>query len=142
MVDAAETDYAWAAGFIDGEGSIMITHNDGPTRKNTNYQLRMAVPNSDRQSVEEIFRIFSVGGIISTKTTKGHKLSHVWQLAGNRSISAILEKVLPYLRVKRERALLALEFVKLPKSTGGRTVKKEWMDERKNYYERMRKLNE
>ena len=106
------TDIAWAAGFIDGEGSIMIgrswpTENNGV--KTVKHHLRIQLANTHRPSLDMLQSLF--GGAINLY--RGRKSeTWMWTLTGS-----FLDKALPmlylYFKAKREQARLGIEFLSL-----------------------------
>ncbi len=90
---------AWAAGFLDGEGSITIQQKDGRY-----YWVKVTAAQKVMAPLEILKDLF--GGSIHTEKTSG---LHAWQtscaLAG-----AMLAQVEPFMVVKRDQAQLALAF--------------------------------
>lgn len=97
-------DLAWAAGFFDGEGSIFIQNKGkGIT------SLRITTSQVNPLPIAKFFELF--GGHTSYQTPKNKNWNPQWKWEqDSRSASETLEKLLPYLIVKKEVALLALEF--------------------------------
>ncbi len=111
-------DLAWAAGFIDGDGSIAIAR-DWPSRRmvNPHHSLFVRVGNTDLAVLEELQRIFGVGSIFQQDKRKhpdsyNHLPFYSWTV---RSLQAakILVGVFPFLRVKKRQAEEALDFAVL-----------------------------
>lgn len=97
---------AWAAGFFDGEGCIMLTKRH---RKNSlNYDLRITVANTDIRSLHKFRQMF--GGSIQVQVRPDHERwlpSWTW-VAQNRAAEQCLLRLLPWLVVKHEQAELAI----------------------------------
>ncbi len=109
---------AWAAGFIDGEGCISISGSVHPGKVSPYHQLRLGVVNTDKTAIEELKRIFSLGSI-SRKERKGHyKPIYRWNVA-DYNAAKVLTGILPYLRVKKAEARIALDFIVLRGVTNG-----------------------
>lgn len=89
---------AYLAGFFDGEGSI------GPQRK-------IGVSNTVF-SVLEVFKNQYGGTISSDKLLPNHKPSYHWQLYGTSKIERFLLATIPYLIVKKDKAVLLLKDVR------------------------------
>ena len=102
--EASDLEKAWSAGFFDGEGSINIlnpTVATGYRMKVTCAQKKHAAP------LEKIHEIW--GGRI------GHNAKRdifLWA-ASSVQASNFLQDILPYLLVKKDQAVLAIEFQKL-----------------------------
>ena len=95
----SETDLAWAAGIIDGEGCITITRAGG--------QLRVMVANTDLRMLHKLRELFG-GNISRKKTYRAHyKPQWFWQLCAKDAAGA-LNAMLPYLVTKADQAELGL----------------------------------
>lgn len=107
---------AWAAGFFDGEGCVTVTRCvNKPTHKSrrgkkehVSYQLVLRVGQRVRAPLETLQEVF--GGTI-TPHMKCAELYWKWSSYG-ADAPKVLAELLPLLRVKREAALLAIEFSK------------------------------
>ena len=113
-----DTDCAYLAGVIDGEGCIGVYRDAGT------YKLVLTIVSTSVDWLIDLrSRWHGLGHIhIDKRPVQGnHKVSAQWTL--NRAdTQKILRKVLPYLGIKRSQAELALQFQALPrkidKSTG------------------------
>lgn len=105
-------DLAWAAGIIDGEGSIFIMKQRRQDReRDTNYILRVSVESTDPYMAQELKKIFPDGDLFSSSRDKRPNNSNTlkWQVNGRNAL-IILKEVLPFLRVKHEQANIAIRF--------------------------------
>ncbi len=114
-----ETDVAYCAGLVDGEGTIGLTKRDGPfiSVASTEWALVYAM--------KHIF--FSSGHIVERKARSSkHKNCFVWKVVGNTALD-ILELLLPYLRepYKRQKAKLLTEQYKLVTKRNGKYTVEE-----------------
>ena len=109
-----ETDLAYFAGLFDGEGCISIVKSHQPT-KHYHYILCLRISSID----EWLMRLWqsNFGGslrksIPSTPcVTSGATRKPVWIWQGwARTAVPVLEALLPYLRLKRPQAEIALKF--------------------------------
>lgn len=120
MSNITIADLAWTAGIIDGEGSIFVMKQGRKDRERThNYILRVSVQSADRVMTPELKRLFPDGAQFSTQREQRNGWSNTlkWQLNGKKA-ARFLKEILPYLRVKRRQAELAIEFQD--------TTKKHW----------------
>jgi hypothetical protein len=109
-----DCDLSYLAGFFDGEGSIVIRAND-----HTIY-LQVNVTQTDPRPLQLYVDLF--GGRVSKMHDKSYwKKSYIWQISSHKAAAA-LEKMLPYLTVKKAQAELALEFQKLIPPVGTKFV--------------------
>lgn len=98
------TDWAYAAGFLDGEGCISIGKQGGKA-----LVLKVDLGQQDKRPLDWLVSLF--GGNISYHKPRPSSPngSFVWALTAGPA-QAFLRGVLPYLRVKREAAELAIAF--------------------------------
>jgi hypothetical protein len=97
--------YAYAAGIVDGEGSIMLSRNHAKEHRSPH----VSVPSCTKQIVD--FMKYMFGGHVSSKRVykKGHSKSYVWSL--NRGAAILfLEAILPMMqepeKIRRARMLV------------------------------------
>ena len=101
-----ETTLAYAAGLVDGEGSIMLSHERAWSR----FRLpTVSVASTTPELLHELLHNF--GGAISNKRTfkKGHTPSQVWRVTHRHALKFLVD-ILPYLhvpeKVRRARLLV------------------------------------
>ena len=105
-------DLAWAAGIIDGEGSIFIMKQRRMDReRDTNYILRVSVESTDPYMAQELKKIFPFGALFSSSRDKRPNNSDTlkWQVNGRKALE-VLKELSPFLRVKHEQANIAIRF--------------------------------
>src|ERR1035438_1061932 len=112
MSDKAK--YGYLAGIVDGEGTITICRSEYVAKKTGNptigYSVKVQVKNTDVRLMKWLKSRF--GGEYysdNSKRPSNWKDSYVWFHA-SESKQELLLAILPYLIVKREQALVALEF--------------------------------
>ena len=98
--------YSYIAGFFDGEGSIGV-HKRGNLAR---AHLSIHVTNTDRNPLDFIVDVFGGNIYESHPQSKKHSTSYRWRLNGLPA-TCMLEKILPYLICKEERAVLGIESV-------------------------------
>jgi hypothetical protein len=105
LLDAAQL--GWAAGIIDGEGSIGVYCNN-----HRHYKLQITVANTDPRMVLKLQDI--LGGAVCThkRQLSTRKNYFIWS-ASARQAHEILEILLPFFVAKKEQAMVALEFARL-----------------------------
>ena len=95
-----DTDIAWAAGFFDGEGSIIFPNNRG---------VRLNVCQKVPAPLERFIKIFKLGNILINNTKyKSQPYSYYSVNIYGETARSILRLMLPYLTVKKVSALQAL----------------------------------
>jgi len=110
------TDTAYVAGFFDGEGCVRInkSRSQGNTHnpETPHYTMSVQLVNTDLHVLEYVQSMF--GGKLVMRnpdkyTREGHKTKYNlnWYATSARTV---LQQLLPYLRVKRKQAELAIYF--------------------------------
>jgi hypothetical protein len=93
----------YLAGFVDGEGCISIIRY-GAGRV---HYLRLSVTQLDRRPLDLLRQEY--GGSVYRKVRPGRRDIFEWVVADSTALSA-LEDLLPHLIVKRDQAVLGIEF--------------------------------
>lgn len=136
-----KTELAWAAGFIDGEGSIHIRKDNG--YKNPKYSLILTVTNTNQESIEKIKSLFDEYGTTPEIKMRDGNTKPVYRFmsSGNKALH-ILKQIQPYVIVKREQVKLGIDFQSQEtKNMGSKGQPKEYHDLQSNFYEIMKLLN-
>ena len=147
MIDSRQLDLAWAAGFFDGEGSVSLRRTWTKATNRKTYSLYLRLCQVDRAVLQHFVDVVGYGKIAATPRQYGKHSglrapTYAWCAAGAGS-EVILTALLPYLTLKRERALLALEYRQFCKRSVGpyyRLTDAEML-EREAFALRMRALN-
>jgi len=124
-----DTDLAWLAGFIDGEGSFGFQQIASPrirpgqrdrSHKRPYFNPRITVGNTDwptLEYVQGICRAYELPHHVSERHNRGLRLNGIekppfWQIRseGVRRCQRWLFFLTPYLRTKRDQAQVMLEF--------------------------------
>ncbi len=137
-----ETDYAWAAGFLDGEGYFCLqpVHKRGSDGWR-NRKPRLEAAQTDIKPLLRLQSLFG-GSVIKTVRREGRKQAYRWDLTGI-AIKPTLLHILPYLTVKRDQTLVLLEFIGLmlahknKGSTGKLRISDDEKQLREALYERL-----
>jgi|SRR5688572_5384971 hypothetical protein len=109
-----ETDYAWLAGIIDGEGSIFVSKVIVPeNRCGFTYRAQLTVSNTNEQLVRKVKEIIGSGTICHILETRNDWKDRYEYLAYGGTIRTILPKLMPYLVAKRLQAQKVLELLAL-----------------------------
>lgn len=133
-----ETDLAWAAGIIDGEGHIGLYLS----RTNTGncYVLKVAVVNTNLKMLERLKSIFN-GGSINVRIKKQSHHKQQWcYYACSKKAERVLQSVLPYLVAKSDQAELGLLSRKYIRQHGINTMNPE-MEKQSEISARLKELH-
>lgn len=98
-------DLGWAAGMIDGEGSISLARKGGAHC----YCLQLDVGNTCRAALVALRDIFGAGNVCTKKTHGNRKPGWQWYV-GRAQAAKVLRQIAPYLRIKQQQAAVALEY--------------------------------
>ncbi len=98
------------AGWFDGEGSLIIS-----AKKGGGFRIEATLTNTYYSVVKMFADMF--GGSYFTSYKNGTKV-HRWRCTRAENIRQFVLEVVPYLMVKREKALLMLEYLRMPDTTG------------------------
>ena len=125
-VGLTESDYAWLAGFLDGEGHLTIRYQR--SKRDclvTSTVATIAVSQAHPREAILYWMKESFGGTISCSSTGPrsafHNKAYRWSITGAGAVE-ICRRVFPYLRLKRRQAELIIEHqgTKLPSHVGVR----------------------
>lgn len=103
-----DTERAWAAGFLDGEGSFTI---DGrPTR---HYRPMISATQIDRTPLF-LLRDWFGGHVYTQRTLAERRATSSWQCSSRINVLDVLTEIRPFLIVKAAQADLMLEYLNGP----------------------------
>jgi hypothetical protein len=131
------TDKAYIAGIIDGEGCIDITSNS------KGFSSHISVEMGCKIIPAFLFRVLK--GSLKLRRRKDRNLTmFTWYITSQRAVK-ILHKILPYLKLKKNEARLLIKFQNTIKSSrvGNRyykTLSKKTILKRLEYIKQLREL--
>lgn len=122
--------FGYLAGIIDGEGCITI----GAGRKETctNYNSIIMVTNTNKKIIDWLQQQFG-GNYYKIPASGNCKEAYRWRFLKQKEIEKLLLAILPYLIIKREQAIVLLEFVRMSKETASQ--------KREELFQKMKALN-
>ena len=132
-----KNNWVYVAAMIDAEGCISIGSSKHITKAGTLYQaysFRIQIANTSKKLMDWIVQNF--GGVVYTKKQCLNPKKPVFQWFTKGGIAAqerFLLGILPYLIIKREQALVGLEFI--------RSQREQNPEKRKTLWERSHALN-
>lgn len=144
VMDTIERNIIWAAGFIDGEGTITFKRYNRNSQ--INYQPYMSCSQVDKpKQAEAIFLLKALfgGSVYRYKQKTGVKNDVIqWSIVSRNAESAI-RLLRPFLKVKQEQADLALGFYEnMVIRQGPRKRTQEENSYRESLWASMRRLNQ
>ncbi len=100
--DVTDIEAAYMAGLLDGEGCIHF--------RSTGRTINIRIAMTDRDVLEWCQEKFG-GWLLTVKVPEGRKPQWCWG-CGSIHVAGVLTKIIPYLRVKRQQAEAAIDFIK------------------------------
>jgi hypothetical protein len=140
------TDWAYAAGFVDGEGCISVVRSFEPSRGRYVYGVMVVVANRDRTVLDWMRNTWG-GWVVSAGSTKPGRARASWAWRSPTGLSAkpFLTGLQPWLRIKGpqcENALAMIELLQRGRRTLGRApLPQAWLEEQEKHYWVQRELN-
>lgn len=112
-------EWAYLAGLFDGEGCISATQ-----RSRSTFQVRLRVSQRSGLFLEVLVSEFDVGRITTYhRRDRGNRSVTLWNVVAKTEVRFLLQGMMPYLRLKKSQAELALELLDSSTSTDiGETV--------------------
>lgn len=116
-----QTDLAWLAGLIDGEGSFSIYHTIGGIKNKHGiysryWRLSFSLGMTHQPTIMKVTGIIRLltdgkGSLMTLKTQRGTVYWRI-SLGGSISVKSLAIEVLPYMITKREDAEIIIEACK------------------------------
>lgn len=134
-------DIIWAAGFMDGEGTITIKrYLSKSCKRGITFQPYVSCGQTIKGivAIEKLKEIF--GGSISQWEQTGNRLDTIGWATVSRQALQTVKSLLPFLVLKRKQAEIIIAFYKRHKGRGKHLTDKEFVQKEQQFFE-MRKLN-
>ena len=128
---------AYFAGLFDGEGCISINKTKGTKKKpysRSGFQLRTSITNTNIEVLEALQEVY--GGKVYVREKQGARNYGNWVTVSNQCVKP-LSLWLPYLIIKKNQALVALDFQNNRKTN---KTDEDWNNDLESYTQ-IRKLN-
>lgn len=130
-------DIIYIAGLFDGEGYITIQKPHSGSRS---HVLEIGICNTNKEIIDFVHNVLKVGHVdIKTYSNEKWRPLYRW-IANSRQALKVLEKILPFLKVKKKQAELAIEFQKNIKRISFR-ISSEELNRREKLREQITLLN-
>jgi hypothetical protein len=110
MNKLVETDKAYLAGILDGEGCIGY-YNANPDPEGTPYcHADINITNTHKGVVDWVQQVTGLGRSKPTNkfTVQGRMKAYQWQIAKKQDVREFLEAIDPYLRIKADQSHVLL----------------------------------
>ena len=133
---------AYIAGIFDGEGTVTINvyNANRPYGIIKVRYLQVSLSSTDRDTINYLKDTFG-GSVFTTKAIGNRKEIRRWLIV-SRTATDFLARVLPYLRVKKEHAILGIDFqLTLRPGIEHSKLPSDLLEWQEFYIERIRTLN-
>jgi hypothetical protein len=141
-----ETDKAYLAGIIDGEGCICFhkTHKNDVIR-NSSYCPRVRITNTNKPLLDWVMVTVGLGNVRRMKMYPSNNIpGYEWYINGKRCAGLLIE-LLPYLKVKKLQADVVIRFSEtmIPRSevVRGKKLSEETIQIRDKLWDEIVQLN-
>lgn len=101
--------YAYAAGFVDGEGCLKMSKRNPRNGRAVNYGLLVSVVQKDARPLDWLVGNFGGQIYLKNKKLDSSDWIYEWRVSEQRAYE-FLKKIAPFLKVKREQADLLIRF--------------------------------
>jgi len=141
-----ETEWAYAAGFVDGEGCIAIVRQNLPSRGRHYYNVQVVVANRDKVVLEWMQSLWG-GWVVAAASSRGTNARPAWNWRCPTGANAepFLLGIGEFLRVKMPQCENALAMIALTrrssKTLGPHRIPEAWLAEQEALYWKQRELN-
>jgi hypothetical protein len=123
--DLTEGDTGYVAGFMDGEGSIILFE-----RENGSVGLILDLSGTVREPIDWLLGVTGIGyHACQRRRSPRHRTCYSWR-AGGEAAESLLRKIVGLLKVKRRQAEMGIAFqerLRDPALKADRTWQLEWM---------------
>jgi hypothetical protein len=145
MPEPSDTDWAYAAGFVDGEGCIAIVRSFVEARSRFYYSVHLVVANRER-SVLEWMQASWGGWVVAVSTRVGRaRESWTWRSRTGLGAEPFLLGIRPWLRLKGPQCDNALAMIAVlrrgRRTLGPVPLPAAWLEEQEKLYWIQRELN-
>jgi hypothetical protein len=147
VAEPEPTDWAYAAGFVDGEGCIAVVRSLSKRSGRYQYGVQVIVANRDRGVLEWMQTTWG-GWVVSTSAParpENTRRCWNWRCPTGLSARPFLSGLRPWLRIKGPQCDNALAMIDLLqrgwRTLGPYPLPQAWLDEQENHYWIQRELN-
>ena len=120
-IELTDIEKGYLAGVIDSDGSITIKLTNDKRMGKTYYAPLISIYNTDVRMMNRIIEIVKHGSIYNDESSKSknrnYKTKYIYNIASIRAVKQLLEQVVPYLMVKKERGELILELIDIKENS-------------------------
>jgi hypothetical protein len=145
LAEPEPTDWAYAAGFVDGEGCIAIVRSQPKRMGRFQYGVQVVVANRDRAVLDWMRTTWGGWVVAVSARPEGSRQCWNWRCPTGLSAKPFLTGLRPWLRIKGPQCDNALEMIDLlqrgRRTFGPYPLPQAWLDEQEKHYWIQRELN-
>jgi len=105
-----DVDWSYIAGFVDADGSIGIERRKRASGE-VGYSVKLYITNADRETMDWLVTNLNGSVYLTNRNSpKHHQTMWRWVVRGKKA-GPIIQKLLPYLHLKKKRAEIAMRFI-------------------------------
>lgn len=137
-----ETELAYLAGFFDGEGCINISRSVKKTKPHHSpgYSLQVVISQNDHDLLAEWQAKMNLGSIQCRDMSEvGYGITYAWHITAKQAMG-FLRTLLPYLRLKKEQAELAISFQENIGRHNQYNMTNDVLENRETIYKRLQEM--
>jgi hypothetical protein len=121
MNELTELEYAYLAGFFDGDGCVNIAKHTGPRCISPSYGLRLIFAQSDGPFLKYWQAKTGIGRVYERTQESNLSPTHPgyhWRI-NTREAEGLLRRIVDYVVLKRDQVQVALKFLDIPAGPWG-----------------------
>jgi hypothetical protein len=145
VAEPEPTDWAYAAGFVDGEGCIAIVRSMSTRTGRYQYGVQIVVANRDRAVLDWMLSVWGGWVVAVSARPEGTRQCWNWRCPTGSSAIPFLNGIRPWLRIKGPQCTNALDMIQLlqrsRRTLGRRSLPQAWVDDQEKLYWIQRELN-
>jgi hypothetical protein len=145
MPEPSDTDWAYAAGFVDGEGCIAIVRSFMETKARFQYGVQIVVANRDRSVLDWMHATWGGWVVAVAPGSRRGQPCWNWRCRTGLNATLFLKGIRSWLRIKGpqcDNALVMIDLLQRGRRTLGRApLPQEWLEEQEKLYWVQRQLN-
>jgi hypothetical protein len=105
------------------------------------YNVSVRIGMINKEAIYSYLKFFKVGYVDCEKIYRHFRPMYRWSCRAKDDVRLVLKTLLPYLRVKKEQAILGLRFYDEAPALRGRFLSAECLAKREQFFLNMKKLN-
>ena len=116
MKDINHDDCIYHAAMIDGEGTVFLRKHKESSYRGWYFTYGVSISNTSMELMEYFSKSTGIGYYrrkVYKAIISNWKIPYEWVVGKRKDVIEYLERVIPYMKIKKQHALLLLEFLKI-----------------------------